>query len=92
MTACHSYTGVAASIDGSDPVIITITHDGCQAGRIDTQTTECGEPMIDHQQAWTVAMLLTRREAIRPAGEPFWDASARRMSFPLRSDTRARIS
>lgn len=60
-------------------------------GDVDGPTTDCGTPVVDRQQAWTVAMLLTRRESVKPAGESFWDPQTRRMSFPLKSETRAWI-
>lgn len=91
-TACHSYTGVTARMDNGKPHVVTIMHDGCRSGSIGGETVACGTPEVDHDQAWSVAMLLTRRESVRPAGEPFWNPELRQMSFPMRSSARSRIS
>lgn len=89
---CHSYTGVMARIDGDVPVAVTITHDGCHRGTLEGPTTSCEDPTIDSEQAWAVAMLLTRRESVRPSGPPFYDYERRHMSFPLTASSRPRIT
>ena len=90
-TLCHAYTDVMACIDDETPRKVTITHDGCHQGDVEGPATACEDPSIDQQQAWAVAMVLTRRENVRPAGQPFWDPKSQKMTIPLCSATRRRI-
>ena len=80
ITACHEYEGVVATINGHRRVV-TVTADGCRFGQPAKDGIACGRPVLDHVQAWSVAMLVTGAEATEPRDGGEWDEVARTLTF-----------